>query len=352
MKYDLSTIRAVSIIKIAQDLGITVKKNKAMCFVGHDKKTPSLSFSEDKNVFNCFGCGVKGSNIGLVMQINRMDFKEAIKWIDANYIGSISWRGRVTKSEYKKVSTERKDTGLYPKEEYLTGPDPEVYEWFINKCSLRNSGHEYLVGRGFTDTTISRFNFKELINPGRAFQATVNLWGIERAERCGLIKFDDENSKYKLIWWDHTILIPFTKDKKVVYIQGRRLPTYGAKYVGMKGITKPIFNAEILLKLKKGETVYICEGVPDAVAACQLGLNSVGILGASSFNLEWLDLFTHLNVYVVPDKDQAGSQFAEKIQHLFASKGKIVQALSVQRGKDLAEYLQFYLQKKSPERKK
>jgi DNA primase len=119
----------------------------------------------------------------------------------------------------------------------------------------------------------------------------------------------------------------------------------------MKGITKPIFNAEILLKLKKGETVYICEGVPDAVAACQLGLNSVGILGASSFNPEWLDLFTHLNVYVVPDKDQAGSQFAEKIQHLFASKGKIVQALSVPRGKDLAEYLQFYLQKKLLERK-
>jgi len=58
----------IKITNVAKKYGLDVKKNKALCPF-HADGTPSLSFNDEKNVFNCFGCGAKGDIIEFVRRM-------------------------------------------------------------------------------------------------------------------------------------------------------------------------------------------------------------------------------------------------------------------------------------------
>lgn len=49
----------IKITDIAKKYGLKVKGNKAVCPF-HNDKDPSLSLSDEKGLFHCFGCGAKG----------------------------------------------------------------------------------------------------------------------------------------------------------------------------------------------------------------------------------------------------------------------------------------------------
>ena len=55
----------LKITDVAKSYGIKVKGKKAICPF-HDDKDPSLSLSDEKNVFNCFGCKAKGDIIEFI----------------------------------------------------------------------------------------------------------------------------------------------------------------------------------------------------------------------------------------------------------------------------------------------
>ena len=45
----------------------------------HNEKTPSFSVNENKQIFKCFGCGAGGGVFNFIMDIEKVDFPEAIK---------------------------------------------------------------------------------------------------------------------------------------------------------------------------------------------------------------------------------------------------------------------------------
>ena len=58
----------IKITDVAKKYGLEVKKNKCLCPF-HADGDPSLSFNDEKNVFNCFGCGAKGDIIEFVRRM-------------------------------------------------------------------------------------------------------------------------------------------------------------------------------------------------------------------------------------------------------------------------------------------
>ena len=54
------------------------EKNKALCPF-HDDHSPSLSVSEDKQIYKCFSCGESGNVITFVQKYNNISFLEALK---------------------------------------------------------------------------------------------------------------------------------------------------------------------------------------------------------------------------------------------------------------------------------
>ena len=51
----------------------------------HGEKTASFTVSPDKQVYYCFGCGKGGGVIQFIMDIERLEFKEAVEFLAEMY---------------------------------------------------------------------------------------------------------------------------------------------------------------------------------------------------------------------------------------------------------------------------
>lgn len=318
-------------MEVAKLLGIEIKRNKTMCFKGHDSKTPSLTFTPQKNLFYCFGCGIGGSNIDLVMQASNMDYRSSIAWLKEKFsTGYLVKAPTFYNTAFAINKSPSKNTAL---------PDPELYTALINKLQLSDRGMTYLHDRGFSNETLLKFKIKDLTDPKNTFTELIKVYGMERLRNAGLTRLAKrmQGEVEDFIWWDYAILFPFYEGNKISYIQGRRLNPVGPKYLGLKGISKPLYNLSIIENFKKNDLLLICEGIPDVLAAYEMGYEAIGVLGAHSFNNQWVKALLPFDLVIIPDNDAAGTGFAKKVQKLFLSQGKIIQIVRMENVKDLSE---------------
>lgn len=69
----------IDIIKVAQYLGIPLQRGNKCCCIWHNEKSASLFFSQSKQIFKCFGCGVSGDAIELYSKINNLNAYESAR---------------------------------------------------------------------------------------------------------------------------------------------------------------------------------------------------------------------------------------------------------------------------------
>jgi len=184
---DFAPIKQIPIIEVAKRLGIQVRGTKAMCFVGHDKASPSLSFLKSRNTWRCFGaCGKHGDNIALVMEKEGVDFKGALEWFGRNFAVNVAQpyqapRRRMLRAKKPFVPTTSSS------EELEFFPAPGIYEWLIEKCGKISSptGLNYLDTHGISGEATTLFNIRELRDPARAYQRLLEKWGAKRVCHVG-----------------------------------------------------------------------------------------------------------------------------------------------------------------------
>jgi len=75
---------SVTIQQLLDVLGVRVIGNRAICPL-HQDTNPSFSFNNNKGLWNCFVCNKGGDIISLVMQIEQIDFKDALNWINDKF---------------------------------------------------------------------------------------------------------------------------------------------------------------------------------------------------------------------------------------------------------------------------
>lgn len=334
MNLHIEELKHIPILDIAYRLGIKVCKKKAMCFKGHDRKTPSLSFSPIKNLWYCFGCGAGGNNITLVKEYFGYTFQEAIAWLEREFNLPSSHYSR------EKIILEAAIKPKYIKQDNFKidfKPDPEIYENFFSRRSLSLEGKAYLKKRGYTEQTIERFNIKDIADIRKEEVQLLKSFSKAKLIKSGLMV--ERRGQIRLIWWDQTILFPFFIKGKIIYIQGRRILSEHPKYMGLHGVAKPLYNQEILNDLPAGSTVCICEGTTDTLTASQINLNAVGVLGALSFQKEWCDILNKFRIVIIPDADSAGDIFERKIREAFLNKRHEVEVFRLPKGRDLTDLL-------------
>lgn len=340
-KTDLSPLKQIPIIEVAKRLGIQVRGTKAMCFSGHDKASPSLSFLKSRNTWRCFGaCGKHGDGITLVMEKEGRDFKSALEWFAQNFAVDVtqqfrgqSRRGRVVRAKKAVVA----QPAIPEQKEFAA--DPELYEWLIDKCASVSApaGVNYLDAHGISIETATRFNLRELRDPARAFRELIERWGGQRVYRSGLA-WGSSGRPERLIWGSYALLFPCYVQGRITCIQARMFRGE-RKFLNPRGFEKPMFNVDRLQTLKPGQVVHLCEGAPDAVAMESHGLAAVGILGATGFRPEWVDQFLKFGVVVLGDGDSGGASFAKDVSGCFIARGKAIKCMTLPAGKDVAEVL-------------
>ena len=179
-KSDLSPIKQIPIIEVATRLGIQVRGTKAMCFMGHDKASPSLSFLKSRNTWRCFGaCGKHGDGVTLVMEKEGLDFKSALEWFERNFAVDVTQQFCGQRKRTHSLRPKKTAVLVAPPQETEFIADPELYESFIAKCASVASptGVKYLASHGISPETAKRFNIRQLSKPTGALRWLVETWG-------------------------------------------------------------------------------------------------------------------------------------------------------------------------------
>lgn len=306
------------IVDIAPALGIEVRRSKAMCFNGHDRLSPSFTIGKNKTSWKCYGCGEFGDAISLVQKVLGLDFKGACSWLNSQL--GISNQSLPTKLAPSRRPLSKASKSPAPALPPLTEADPAVYSWLVDHCGpvADPRGTDYLATHGIPATVASAFGVVELKDPARAYRALEKQWGQERIQKSGLA-----GDRRSLLWSGYSILFPFYDERTVEYIQIRCLES-DRKFIGPKGVLKPIFNRARLKQLHPGQLLHICEGVPDTLALEGRGLYAIGILGATSFRVEWVDELLPFDLVGVPDADAGGRKFSESLISAFRARSKSI----------------------------
>ena len=74
--------REVSLVRLIGSQGRELKKRGRdwmMRFLFHEESTPSLSVSEEKNVYHCFGCNASGTVLDQVMKTQGLSLLHAVQ---------------------------------------------------------------------------------------------------------------------------------------------------------------------------------------------------------------------------------------------------------------------------------
>lgn len=74
----------------------------------HDDGHASATVNVEENAFNCFGCGVKGDTYSIIMEQERVGFREAVK-IAEGITGKSSTTLRASGAKSRSVSRNERD---------------------------------------------------------------------------------------------------------------------------------------------------------------------------------------------------------------------------------------------------
>ncbi len=51
----------------------------------HNEKTPSFTVSAAKELYKCFGCGKSGNTISFLMELEKLSYPDALRWLARKY---------------------------------------------------------------------------------------------------------------------------------------------------------------------------------------------------------------------------------------------------------------------------
>jgi DNA primase len=275
----------------------------------HGEKTPSFTVTEVKGFFHCFGCGKHGNAIDFVMEIEGLDFAEAIqRLVDLTGLPApMSGRGRP-----------RVDRTLVEANEAAA-------RWFQGR--LEGTGGEvarrYLHGRGLADNTILAFavGYAPDGRDGLLRALIAEGFSEEKLHAAGLvIRPEDERPAYDR--FRHRIMFPIRDQRdRLVGFGGRALGEAKAKYLNTAE-TELFHKGELLYgfsharKMARDEgSVVVVEGYMDVLALAGIGIaNAVAPLGTAltEDQLRWLWRLADAPL-VCLDGDAAGLRAAHRL---------------------------------------
>lgn len=301
----------------------------------HNEKTPSFMVNEQKQIFNCFGCGEKGDVIHFVQRFNNMEFMEACEKLAEEYNIEIPKHGTRRKEDLSR---------------YYEINSVAARFFFDNLTRCANPGYTYIRKRGISDETIKHFGLGYSPNSWNSLYKYLQSKGVSDDDmlKLGLVT---QGKKGVYDKFRGRLMFPiFNTRGKVIGFGGRALGDEMPKYLNSP-------ESEVFLKknnlyalnfTKKNVSdenqVIIVEGYMDAISLYQNGIcNVVASLG-TALTENQCHLITRYtkNVVLSYDSDSAGIKAALRGIDVMRSSHANVRILQVTGGKDPDEFVKKY----------
>ncbi len=323
----LERLQEIDILTVARDLGLEVNDYGKMRCPFHEEDTPSLVFYTTTNSFYCFGCGKTGNSVTLCAEVGKHSVGEAIRQLTMRYLPDTGNQ----KKGWQKPGMRPNPDLPHLKPLGSTKPDGHeeihsvIYESLRDFClgqpsnAVSQQALTYLKGRGFSEKTIRDFRLFAIKDYAEASWHLRSRFATLDLQASGLF-----NEKNNLIFFKHPLLIPYYRDGRMVYLQGRYLgppPEGFHKYMFLVGKPVTLFNHDLLRDLRLGTRVYVTEGAFDCMTLTQAGFAAVSLGSANVFKREWAKLFRRYEVCFYLDNDTAGHRAAQELEVIFHQLG-------------------------------
>jgi len=293
--------------------------------------------SEEKQIWHCFGCQKGGDIFGFVMEMEGLEFREALKML--------AEKAGVKLQSYNPQKAEEKNRTLEILELATKWYDHQLWKG-PGKIKIL----EYLHKRGLRDETIKNFRLGYAPSGWRNILQFLLKRGYKTEEiaRAGLLVKKDGAQDYYDRFRDRVMFPIADFSGKIVGYSARVAPGQDesqAKYINTPE-TEVYHKSRVLYgldkarsEIKKNDSVLLVEGNMDVIAASQTGLkNTIAVSGTAltEEQIGFIKRYTK-NIKMFFDMDSAGELATKKSVKLSLARDMSVKIVTLPQGKDAAD---------------
>ena len=300
-------------------LSKTGRNYKALCPF-HQEKTPSFIVSPEKQIWHCFGCGKGGDIFTFVMEIEHIDFYEALK--------TLAQRAGV---ELKKEPVEKKS-----RRQKFLAINELATEFFETQLWRSQDGQKalgYLKKRGLKNETIRKWRIGWAPNNWRALSDFLRKkYSVDDLIQVGLAISKSNRPTEIYDRFRSRIVFPiFNLDHQPVAFSGRifNQDESQAKYINtpetilyQKGYQLMGLNFAHR-EIRQKDSCLLVEGNMDVIMAHQAGTENVVAPCGTGFTqgqAKIIHRYTE-NLIIAFDSDEAGQRATRRVIDLALEKG-------------------------------
>lgn len=303
----------------------------------HGEKTASFSVNQEKQIYHCFGCNKGGGVINFVMEIENLNFVEALRFL-------------ADRANMKLPEDGEYDAGHREKRDRILSLNKEAAMFFHKTLTESDSGalaREYIQVRGISRGTMLRFGLGAAPDSWDALITEMAAKGYEKLDLldAGLaVKNNDSGRVYDR--FRNRLIFPIIDVRgSVIGFGGRVLDDSSPKYLNSPDTmvfnkSRNLFGLNIAKKTKQGR-IILCEGYMDVLSLHQAGFDcAVASLGTAltGEHARLIERYAS-EVVIAYDSDQAGLSAAQRAIGIFEKTGLSVKVLRMEGVKDPDEFI-------------
>lgn len=277
----------------------------------HNEKTPSFSVSPSKGIYKCFGCGKAGTAVNFIMEVEKITFPEAIRFLARKY--QIDVEEERQTEEQIQAGNERESllqvTAFAQK--YFT-------EQLLNTDEGKSVGLSYFRERGITDESIAKFQLGYCNNSWDDFtkHALAEGYKLDFLDKTGLsIVKPDEKKQFDR--FRGRVMFPILNlTGRVIGFGGRIMTTDKNKPKYVNSPESEIYNKSHTLygifqaksAIVSADNCFLVEGYTDVISLHQSGIHNVVASSGTSLTNDQIKLINRFtqNITILYDGDYAG----------------------------------------------
>ncbi len=280
----------------------------------HGEKTASFSVDGERQLYYCFGCKAGGTVINFIMDIERLDFSEAVSFLAER--AHMPLPELENSEDYERRRTQR---------ERLLNANREAARYYHELLYQPEGAASlaYLRKRGLTDGIIRRFGLGASPENWTALTDRLLQQGftLDELRLAGLtvVKGQEENApadapvRYFDMFRGRAMFPIIDMYGNVLAFGGRALGSQQPKYLNTSDT--PVFNkrkgvyaANLLRKQRHLDRVVLVEGYMDVISLSQFGVEGVCATLGTALTNEQARLLRRFapKVYLGYDGDSAG----------------------------------------------
>ncbi|OEU79458.1 MAG: DNA primase [Desulfobacterales bacterium C00003060] len=338
----ISHIRDVANIVDVISEYVTLKK-AGRNFIGlcpfHADKKPSFTVSEEKQIFQCFGCGKGGNVYTFLMEYNNLSFPETVGFLAQKYGIEIPTR-KMSPTQKKELEEKKR----------LVRINREAADYFRENLANTFSGgraRDYLNKRQMTSAVMDRFVLGYAPKSWTGLTQHFSRKGVplDDLQKAGLVVA--KNRKYYDRFRDRVIFPIIDIHQEVVGFGGRSLDDSLPKYLNSPDT--PVYHKSRTLyglhvakdACRRVGSVFIVEGYFDLLALHCHGIQNVVATLGTALTRQHVRIMKGYasRICLVFDSDEPGIKAAERSLSLFLEEKVDASILILPEGKDPDSYV-------------